>query len=177
LVVLRRIGSGPQGMSKTIYDPWSVPSILLVVITCTTLFWLSGFYAYGDTYYRNHKLRAVTRAVALAYVIIGTVAFLLPQAIPISRSVLVLAGLISWGALVGSLLWSDLWRRIISMEEAVEITSRRYKRPGERTVLVVGGAGYNAYAPGEGSWAGGKLRSLAARQDLWCCFAGHSSRP
>lgn len=134
--------NSPDGLSKEIFDPWAIPSILLVVATCLTVFWLNGFYDYGDTYYRRHKLRAATRAVALAFAIIGTVAFLFPTLIPISRSVLVLGGVILWAFLVGSRLWSDFWRRLISLEETSETITKRAQQPEERTVLVIGGAGY-----------------------------------
>jgi nucleoside-diphosphate-sugar epimerase len=132
----------PQGLSKTLFEPWSGPSIALVVVTCVTIFWVNGFYNYGHTYYRRHKLLAITRAIALAYIIVGTISFLFPQAIAISRSVLLLAAGSTWAFLVGSRLWSELWRRIISIEEATDTTTGGFQSPRKRTVLVIGGAGY-----------------------------------
>jgi len=133
--------ASPEGLAKQIFDLQAIPAVVLVVATCVVVFWLNGFYDYGDTYYRRHKLRAATRAAAVAFAIVGAIAFLFPALIPISRSVLVMAALILWVFLIGSRLWSDFWRQLVSIEETSALPNRPLQ-PEERTVLVIGGAGY-----------------------------------
>jgi nucleoside-diphosphate-sugar epimerase len=127
-------------LTPSVMPPF-LPVPLLVAI-CIFVFYVHGFYSYRHSSYRKHKLLTITRAVTLAFLIIGTVSLLLPSLLSLSRGVLVATGLASWALLVGSRLWSDMWRSLIRMEESTRFNAYPLAPPSERTVLVIGGAGY-----------------------------------
>ncbi len=100
-------------------------------------FVLSGFYTRGRAYQGRYKMLIVAQAVALTYLVFGFAVFMLPVVDP-PRSVLFLSGFLTMGVLLGSRAWAYFWERTE--------TERRATRPvsptDERTVLVIGGAGY-----------------------------------
>jgi nucleoside-diphosphate-sugar epimerase len=126
---------------------WIITSVLMVI------FWLSGFYTSVRTYPIRLKAMMVAEAVTFAFVIIGMVAFVAGGAMDLPRSVLIMGWGIALVLFVASRVWSALWRRIVQHENpsadgasdrpadaarAVRVDATRR----EKSVLVIGGAGY-----------------------------------
>jgi nucleoside-diphosphate-sugar epimerase len=121
--------------------------IPVVVAVCMLSFALSGFYRTARLYSSYYKLFVVARAVTGAYLLIALTSFLAPTIVPVSRSVLIGAYATSLVLVVGSRVWSHLWRRyVIEREqgEAAPVLVGSAARHGsrQRHVLVIGGAGY-----------------------------------
>jgi nucleoside-diphosphate-sugar epimerase len=118
----------------------------------TAIFWMSGFYSSVRTYPMRLKATLVAEAVTFAFVAVGAVAFVTREAIQLPRAVLILAWAIALVLFVASRVWSAIWRRIVQHEaKPSDVTGEEsYAERGvrgvaasrERTVLVIGGAGY-----------------------------------
>jgi nucleoside-diphosphate-sugar epimerase len=133
------------GMYSGIF--WIIMGIVLIV------FWLSGFYNSAHSYPIRLKAMMVAEAVTFAFVIVGMVGFVAGEAMPLPRSVLIVAWAIALVLFVASRVWSAIWRRIVQHEgESSDATGdarpdavigvRVDAMSRERAVLVVGGAGY-----------------------------------
>ncbi len=125
------------------------------IITCVVMvvFWLSGFYSSTRPYPIRLKAIMVAEAVTFAFVIVGMVAFVVGEAMELPRSVLIMAWGIALVLFVASRLWSAVWRRILQHEEPPSDAAangqadaargvRIYATQREKSVLVIGGAGY-----------------------------------
>jgi len=111
----------------------------LLTAVCLLVFYLSGFYSRGRSYRGRYKALVVTQATCLAYLIMTALTHLLSEAVRIPRSILLVTWVVSVAFLVGSRLWTTMWRSLFSLE------TKREQRPdhqGIRSVLVIGGAGY-----------------------------------
>jgi len=125
---------------------WIITAIVMVI------FWLSGFYSSARTYPIRLKAMMVAEAVTFAFVMIGMVAFVAGEAMELPRSVLIMAWAISLVFFVASRVWSAIWRRIVQHEEPSDATGNRQAGAArglavgatrrEKSVLVIGGAGY-----------------------------------
>lgn len=120
-------------------DVWiTTPSI--VIISLLVFYW-SGFYTFGRAYQGKYKLIIVSQAVAIAFLIVGTISFLLPEVITLPRSVLVASWFLSWLGLLHARVWASAWRAVVAPERAsVDVGHDGTAKP--RTVLVIGGGGY-----------------------------------
>jgi nucleoside-diphosphate-sugar epimerase len=126
---------------------WIATSVVIVV------FWLSGFYNYARSYPIRFKAMMVAEAVTFAFVIVGMIAFVAREAMELPRSVLIMAWAIALVLFVSSRVWSAIWRRIIQHEGTpsdaaanMHTDAARHPRVDaisrEKSVLVIGGAGY-----------------------------------
>jgi len=113
----------------------------VATVIAVAVFHASGFYSYGRAYQTKFKALVVTQAVTLTYLILGVLAFLLPSVVSPSRGVLVLAGVISLVLFVSSRMWAAAWRHYVVGAEEVE-SPPSVGGGRDRTVLVIGGAGY-----------------------------------
>ena len=124
---------------------WIITSVVMVI------FWLSGFYTSARSYPIRLKAMMVAEAVTFAFVLVGMVAFVAGEAMDLPRSVLIMAWGIALVLFVASRVWSAIWRRIVQHEgpssdapsdadaaRAVRVDATRR----EKSVLVIGGAGY-----------------------------------
>ena len=126
---------------------WIITGIVMLI------FWLSGFYGSARSYPIRLKAMMVAEAVTFAFVIVGMVAFVAGEAMELPRSVLIMA----WGnalvLFVASRVWSAIWRRIVQHEAPssdapgngradVARGVRADATRREKSVLVIGGAGY-----------------------------------
>ncbi|HEX2979540.1 MAG TPA: NAD(P)-dependent oxidoreductase, partial [Anaerolineaceae bacterium] len=106
-----------------------------------------GFYTYGRFYRGKFKMLIIAQAVSLAYLIFGLLVFLsqssflgfLGDWLKFPSATLLLAWVITAALLIGTRLWTALWRNMSRVEKIL------LDRPEERkirNVLVIGGAGY-----------------------------------
>jgi nucleoside-diphosphate-sugar epimerase len=108
-------------------------------VVCLAVFALSGFYTRGRAYTSRFKAVVVFQAVSLSFLVFGFIAYLFPHHILMPRAVLAIAWVLSLGAIGASRLWSVVWKKMserTSKQDPDMIKSR------EKTVLVIGGAGY-----------------------------------
>ncbi|MGK5090824.1 NAD(P)-dependent oxidoreductase [Deltaproteobacteria bacterium TL4] len=110
-----------------------------ITVISLVVFFFSGFYSRGRAYQGRYKALLILQAVSLSYILFGFLAFIFTRTVTLPRSFLLLA----WGmtalALIGSRLWSKLWRSVVYAERHLSI-KRRSK--SIKNVLVIGGAGY-----------------------------------
>ncbi len=111
-------------------------SAWLLTLIALVLGGLSGFYTYGRAYRGRYKALVVAQAISVAYALFAVMAFMLYGRLPLARSVLVGAWLLSGGVLILSRLWALVWTKVVLTERFV------VERSETRTVLVIGGAGY-----------------------------------
>lgn len=110
-----------------------------VVGVSLVLFFLNGFYTRGRGYSGRYKALVVAQAVSVAYLLVAFFRLLAPELVPIPRSVLPLAWLLTLLSLIGSRLWSKVWKLIAQYEQKHHPVDRNAPIT---TVLVIGGAGY-----------------------------------
>lgn len=111
-----------------------------LTLVCLGVFYCSGFYTYGRIYRGRYKALVVAQAASISYLIFTACAFLLPAVIAIPRSVLLLAWGLTLVFLVGSRLWSHIWRVIVGTERQKRTAPAANQKV--KHVLVIGGAGY-----------------------------------
>ncbi|GIW26155.1 NAD(P)-dependent oxidoreductase [Meiothermus sp.] len=112
----------------------------LLTLISFVVFVLSGFYTRGRAYQGRYKMLIVTQAVALTYLLFAFAVFMLPLVDP-PRSVLFVSGLLTLGLTLGSRTWVHYWERIEAQRKA-KASPVPSPSSDERTVLVIGGAGY-----------------------------------
>jgi nucleoside-diphosphate-sugar epimerase len=125
----------------TAVEPKVLQSGVITIVIALFVFYWSGFYTFGRAYESKYKLIIVSEAVAIAYLIVGTISFLLPGLLSLSRSVVVASWLISWSGLLHARLWATAWRAVMAPKER-ETEAGQRGAVKARTVLVIGGAGY-----------------------------------
>lgn len=113
----------------------SLPVLLFISATVFAIF---GFYTKGRAYTSRYKMLIILQAASVALLGFGFLGFLLPEQVNPPRSVIPLTWLFSVALLISSRLWSEFWRRQVIKE----IAPGRQKHVPERSVLVIGGAGY-----------------------------------
>lgn len=113
-------------------------SLPLVLLISATVFAIFGFYTRGRAYTSRYKMWIILQAASVAHLGFGFLGFLLPEQVNPPRSVIPLTWLFSVTLLISSRLWSEFWRRQVIKE----IAPARIKPTPERSVLVIGGAGY-----------------------------------
>lgn len=127
---------------RALREHWNifVQCSLLLTPVALVVFSLSGFYTYGRLYRGRYKFVVVLQAVAVTYLLLGSLGFLLPGFLPLQRTVLLLSAVLSLAMLTITRLGPRVWKALSAAE-------RRYlpKPPLDRpvrNVLVIGGAGY-----------------------------------
>ena len=121
--------------------PDVILSTSIIVIVSLLVFYWCGFYTFGRAYQGKYKLIIVSQAVAIAFLIVGTISFMLPEMITLPRSVLVASWLLSWLGLLHARVWASAWRAVIAPKNA-SMEAALAEAPKPRNVLVIGGGGY-----------------------------------
>jgi nucleoside-diphosphate-sugar epimerase len=104
------------------------------------IFYACGFYTKGRAYRGRYRALIVSQAVALVFLIFGFLSLMAKEDDRITRGTLILSAIYALVLIVGSRIWSSLWKKIAYSEGA---TGRRAPAPEKaRRVLVIGGAGY-----------------------------------
>jgi nucleoside-diphosphate-sugar epimerase len=121
----------------TYLEMWQ-SSAWVITIVSLLVFWFSGFYTFGRAYRSRYKALIITQAVILAYLIFGTLAYLIP-ALPILPRTVFVAGCLFTLAFVGGSRMINLVKAWLGsfLPEDSEINEREMEK-----VLVIGGAGY-----------------------------------
>lgn len=140
--VLLNLGEAPSlGVSRSfqvhlrsqISWCWLTGAVAMVV------FYLSGFYTKGRAYKGRYRALVVTQAVALVFLIYGFFGYMFPGTLGIARSSLLTSAVYAAVLIVGSRIWSSLWKKIAFSEALTKMTPAPEKA---RRILVIGGAGY-----------------------------------
>lgn len=124
----------------------------IVTVICIICFALSDVYASGGVRPRRLKAVIIAEALTLAFVITGGVLYLIDGDPPVSWKGLALAWALALALFWSSRLWSAAWRYVLRTEAGVQSDrvegGERVEEPvraqqaREKTVLVIGGAGY-----------------------------------
>lgn len=121
-----------QLLSQLLTHGWEI------AVLTVSLLAIAGVYSHRRVYGGRNKALAIGQAVALAYLIFAIISYFSGESV-ISRSVLLIAAVLSFASIAGVRLWPAAWT----------IFSRVESRLGENAsgqaakhVLVIGGAGY-----------------------------------
>ncbi len=113
----------------------------LLTLTALIVFHLFGYYGYGRPYQGRYKAIVILQAVAVVYLVIGFLAYLMSYQVSIPRAVLLLSWAVTVALQLTSRLSSAIWKALASAERRYfgvhSLTDRSV-----RNVLVIGGAGY-----------------------------------
>jgi len=99
-----------------------------------------GFYTRGRAYRSKYKALFVAQAVAIVFVLIAAAENFFPSVVALPRPALVASFAMALVMLVGSRVWSTIWKLLLDRERIqndVMVASNEVP-----TVLVIGGAGY-----------------------------------
>ena len=113
----------------------------LLTLICLTTFVLNGFYSTGRAYRGKYKALVGAQAVSFSFLLFGFSSYFLGSEYIISRTVLVLAWLLSVWHLVAARLWSLFWAKLTHTERK-SLPAGFVKIPRGKKILVIGGAGY-----------------------------------
>jgi len=118
-------------------EMWRI-SAWVVTIVSLLVFWFSGFYTFGRVYRSRYKALIIFQAVALAYLISGALAYLIPGIPILPRSVFV-AGWFLTLALVGGSRLINMTKHWLGLLFPEDLEARKQEIS---RILVIGGAGY-----------------------------------
>ncbi len=105
---------------------------------CLLVFCMNGFYTYGKYYTSRYKVFVVIQAVSLSFLLFGFASYFLSAGqLTTSRGALGFAWILTSTIFIASRIWSDAWRKY-----AISHSDANAKNRSEKTVLVIGGAGY-----------------------------------
>jgi nucleoside-diphosphate-sugar epimerase len=111
----------------------------ILALIALPIFVLSGFYTYGRAYRSRYKALVLAQAVVVAYLVLGTLAFLFPRMVDFPRSIVAVGCALTIAVLWLSRFWTSLWRRVIALDDR-DAPRLAVRHP--ETVLLIGGAGY-----------------------------------
>jgi nucleoside-diphosphate-sugar epimerase len=111
----------------------------LLTVICIVTFYVTGFYTHGRFYTGRYKAFVVAQSVSLSYLLFLCSTFFIGESIELPRGALLLGWLLTALVLVGTRVWTLLWRRVTRAERYY---SAQPIRPKAQNVLVIGGAGY-----------------------------------
>ena len=114
-------------------------SLLPLSVTGLLVFYLSGFYTRGRTYRSRYKAVVIFQAVSIVFLILGTMAGLLPQSFSYPRGTVLLAWVFAVGLVSAPRLSFPVWQILAESERKI-VAAPVHKRI--ESVLVIGGAGY-----------------------------------
>ncbi|MDA7950691.1 MAG: NAD-dependent epimerase/dehydratase family protein [Pirellulaceae bacterium] len=120
------------------YFRWYRMSTIPLTLLCLVIFYLNGFYTFGLYYQSRYKTLVLLQAVIQSFALYGFLSYLM-EVVLFPRPALVLAAIFSFAILAGARFWIKIWKETI--QDEVKQTAEGY-RPGRRSVLVIGGAGY-----------------------------------
>lgn len=119
-------------------------SVGILLAISFTIFAASGFYTRGRAYRGRYKMLVVAQAVTLSYLVFGFAAFLLTDWFDPPRSVIFIALLYTLVLTMGSRAFVHVWdiMRENRQAQAVSVDPIPAVPQPEKTILVIGGAGY-----------------------------------
>jgi nucleoside-diphosphate-sugar epimerase len=112
------------------------------------IFALNGFYTKSRVYRGRYKMLIVAQAVLMSYLLVGFAAFLIPNLIQPPREAVFIALFFTLALTLSSRAWVHLWwgmeikKRIKAEAEAAKTDPIPAVQDNQKTVLVIGGAGY-----------------------------------
>ena len=112
-------------------SPW-------IVAACLVAFCYSGFYTYGKHYLSKYKALIIAQAVSISFLLIGFMAYFFAGDVPVARTAWLGGWFLTMACLIGSRVWSSLWKRHVTPERDSLIRQKQ----GTQRVLVIGGGGY-----------------------------------
>jgi nucleoside-diphosphate-sugar epimerase len=118
---------------------WPLALISLAV------FLLSGIYSRGRTYRVQYKLLMILEAVTLSYLLYASVVYFFNGGLRFPRGALLAAWILTVTAMMASRVWSQVWiylARAEHEETSKDTDDARWEEPGQRRILIIGGAGY-----------------------------------
>ncbi len=118
-----------------------INSAWLLTLICLTTFVLNGFYSTGRAYRGRYKALIVAQAASLSFLLFGFFSYFLGSEYTISRTVLVVAWLLSVGHLVAARLWSLFWAKLTHSDQK-NTPAPHPDKTSSNKILVIGGAGY-----------------------------------
>jgi len=130
-------GMGPRQVLMD-YATGYASSGWLLTLLAVGLFVLSGVYAEQRTHRIRYRTLNLARGTTAAFLLFGFFSYFFNTALPVPRSSLVAAWIVSFGLLTGSRFWSNLWRNIV----LEELESDDDDTDEIEDILVIGGAGY-----------------------------------
>ena len=111
-----------------------------LTVTSLLVFALSGVYTRSRAYRIRYKMLTIARAVSVSYLLFGLEILLLRDAMPFSRSTIVLGWLLTMAFLMGARLYAVTWS---AAEDAGKPSLHAVTADAPRdSVLIIGGAGY-----------------------------------
>lgn len=135
-----------EGVLPTQYLLVFAQSVWILVPISLAVFATSGFYTRGRAYRGRYKMLVVAQAVTLSYLVFGFAAFLLSGWFDPPRSVLFIALLYTLVLTMGSRAWVHLWDIMAENRQGKAQAANPDPIPTvpqpEKTILVIGGAGY-----------------------------------
>lgn len=114
-------------------------SFLLMSFIMIATFSLSGFYGNSRSYRGRFKALVVFQAVSVGYLIYSFVLTYLNLNTLFPKNLILFSWIITLGVVLASRMWTNVWRGLFVSEIS------EHKRPlcnNEKSVLVIGGAGY-----------------------------------
>ena len=123
-------------------------SVWVLLGVCFVVFTLNGFYSKSRVYRGRYKLLVIAQAVVGSYLLVGFAAFLIPSLISPPREAVAIAMFFTLALTLASRAWVHLWwdmeikRRMKLEAEAAKTDPIPAVPNNQKTVLVIGGAGY-----------------------------------
>ncbi|RMH55029.1 MAG: NAD-dependent epimerase/dehydratase family protein [Deinococcus-Thermus bacterium] len=144
LYLLLAYGSGASPGMLGEYLPVFAQGLALLLPLSFLVFAANGFYTRSRAYRGRYKLLVVAQAVMLTYLLYGFTVFMLPFVADPPGAVVLLSLLFTLGLVLGARAWVHYWY-LVELERKAR-SSKGTPIPSlasnDRTILVIGGAGY-----------------------------------
>lgn len=114
-------------------------SACVLTVMGPTIFFRMGFYTKGRSYSGRYKALIIIQAATLLFGALAFGLYFVRIQPSFPRSALLSAWVISCALLLAARLWAKLWRHVVIQETPTQEISKVRK---QRSVLVIGGAGY-----------------------------------
>jgi nucleoside-diphosphate-sugar epimerase len=140
LLVVWQNRAGQVELSEVVqlYVQFYLIGVIPVTAICLGMSLANGLYTRGRYYQTRYKGWLILQSVTVAILGFGFIVYFLDGAFWFNRTALVLTWVFGVGLLWGARVWNGLWQEATVHEP--EVALRGVDR--ERSVLVVGGAGY-----------------------------------
>jgi nucleoside-diphosphate-sugar epimerase len=111
----------------------------LLTLICLAVFSIAGIYSHTRAYRGRYKALVVGHAVSLAYLLFAVFSYFIGGVFELPRGALLLAWILSTTMLLGARAWATMWSSVVRSEVD---RSKKMRAREERTILLIGGAGY-----------------------------------
>ncbi|MCS7057711.1 MAG: NAD(P)-dependent oxidoreductase [Meiothermus sp.] len=136
-------GAGPGILGQ--YLPAFLQGLALLMPLSFVVFAASGFYTRSRAYRGRYKMLVVAQAVVLTYLLYGFTVFMLPFIADPPSAVVLLSLLFTLGLVLGARAWVHYWY-LLELQRKARSEGKGNPAPSpsgnDRTILVIGGAGY-----------------------------------